>query len=85
MSKIRWPLGTLLPNGARVIIHNDDYVLAETNTSSTPTEFVTWSWNPAKPDSTHWGHYFQETELLQAVQDFEKRSTWTADNYRGIH
>jgi hypothetical protein len=74
MAKTNWPLGSILPNGAKVIIHNDNYVLAETATSSTHTEFVTWSWDSAEPESCYWGHYFNNTELLKAVQDFEERT-----------
>ena len=70
MPKTDWSLGMMLPNGARVILHNDNYVLAQNNKK----EFVTWAWNPEEPDSTAWGHYFQPNELLKAVQNFEARS-----------
>ncbi len=62
--------GQILPNGATVIdidskITNwgrEYYVLADLG-----HEYVTWAIDPARPESTCWGHYYDKD--LEAAQN----------------
>lgn len=63
--------GTVLPNGACVMIERSGVILAVQDSAE---PFVTWRWDGTDPKSTTHGHY--HTVLSRAALDFE-------DRYRG--
>tara|TARA_B100000809_G_scaffold178827_1_gene176479 strand:- start:198 stop:485 length:288 start_codon:yes stop_codon:yes gene_type:complete len=75
---VKWPLGTLLPNDANVICHDDNFVLAGYR-----GEYVTWAWDSSRPDSTCWGHYFTNEQLGEAAEDFYSRCAATTIDING--
>lgn len=62
-------IGDVLHNGATVIEFSDNVILAKWTNEITP--YVTWKYFNGDPQSTSWGHYFNN--LNDAVKDFEER------------
>ena len=68
-------IGQILPNGATVLdidsritrFGRDYYVLADFG-----HEYVTWAVDPARPESTCWGHY-HDKDLAEAQKDLYSR------------